>query len=87
MNTLTTVLLGILLIPLAVTVMRMLRGPGMADRFVALDMLTGIAVTAAAVTAVLTSRREFLDVGLGLAVFGFVGTVALAAFLGRKGEP
>ena len=87
MNTLTTVLLGILLIPLAVTVMRMLRGPGMADRFVALDMLTGIAVTAAALTAVLTSRREFLDVGLGLAVFGFVGTVALAAFLGRKGKP
>lgn len=87
MNTLTTVLLGILLIPLAVTVMRMLRGPGMADRFVALDMLTGIAVTAAALTAVLTSRREFLDVGLGLAVFGFVGTVALAAFLARKGEP
>jgi len=86
MNTLTTVLLVILLIPLAFTVLRMLRGPGMADRFVALDMLTGVAVTAAALTAVLTGRREFLDVGLGLAVFGFVGTVALAAFLARKGR-
>ena len=56
------------------------------DRFVALDMLTGIAVAAAALTAVLTGRREFLDVGLGLAVFGFVGTTALAAFLMRKGK-
>lgn len=86
MSTLATVLLVILLVPLAATVIRMLRGPGMADRFVALDMLTGIAVTAAALTAVLTSRQEFLAVGLGLAVFGFVGTVALAAFLGRKGD-
>jgi len=86
MSTLATVLLVILLVPLAATVIRMLRGPGIADRFVALDMLTGIAVTAAALTSVLTSRQEFLAVGLGLAVFGFVGTVALAAFLGRKGD-
>ncbi len=86
MSTLTLVLLATLLLPLAVTVARMLKGPGMADRFVALDMLTGIAVAAAALTAVLTGRREFLDVGLGLAVFGFVGTTALAAFLTRKGK-
>jgi multicomponent Na+:H+ antiporter subunit F len=86
MNTLAMVLLAVLLLPLAITVARMLGGPGMADRFVALDMLTGIAVAAGALTAVLTGRREFLDVGLGLAVFGFVGTIALAAFLARKGK-
>ncbi len=84
MNTLVVVLLAVLLLPLALTVARMLKGPGLADRFVALDMLTGIAVTAAALTGVLTGRREFLDVGLGLAVFGFVGTIALAVFLQRK---
>ncbi|KKB08139.1 cation transporter [Devosia chinhatensis] len=78
-------LLLVLCAPLVLTFLRMLRGPGIADRFVALDMLTGIAVAMAALTSVVTGRREFLDVAFGVAVFGFVGTCALAAFLERKG--
>lgn len=78
-------LLVFLAVPLAMTVARLLSGPGYADRFVALDMLTGIAVTMAALTSVLSGRREFLDVAFGLALFGFIGTCALAAFLERKG--
>lgn len=80
-----TILLVVLLIPLALTVVRMLIGPGYADRFVALDMLTGLAVAIGALLAIISGRREFLDVALGVAVFGFVGTCALAAFLERKG--
>ncbi|RUT28351.1 cation transporter [Arsenicitalea aurantiaca] len=84
----TTVAIGLvafLMIPLGMTVLRMIVGPGYADRFVALDMLTGLAVALGALTAVVTGRREFLDVAFGLAVFGFVATCALAAFLERKG--
>lgn len=80
------VLLVALMVPLAMTIMRMLKGPGYADRFVALDMLTGISVAIGALVAVTTRRREFLDVALGVAVFSFVGTCALAAFLERKGR-
>ncbi len=79
-------LLVALIAPLAMTIVRMLRGPTHADRFVALDMLTGLAVAAAALTMGATGRREFLDVGLGLAVFGFMGTCALAIFLEKKGR-
>ena len=32
----------------------------------------------------MTGRREFLDVGLGLALIAFVATIAFAAFLERK---
>lgn len=80
------VLLILIAVPLGMTLLRMLKGPDHADRFVALDMLTGVAVTTAALAMVVTGRREFMDVGLGLAVFGFVGTCALAAFLVRKGR-
>jgi len=79
-------LLVLLIVPLAMTIVRMLRGPTHADRFVALDMLTGLAVAAAALTMGATGRREFLDVGLGLAVFGFMGTCALAIFLEKRGR-
>ncbi len=74
-------LLVLMAVPLGMTFLRMLSGPRHADRFVALDMLTGLAVTSAALAAIVAGRREFMDVGLGLAIFGFVGTCALAAFL------
>lgn len=79
------ILLVALLVPLAMTIVRMLIGPAHADRFVALDMLTGISVSIGALVVVATGYREFLDVALGLAVFGFVGTCALAVFLERQG--
>ena len=78
-------LLVVLLVPLTMTLLRMLRGPSYADRFVALDMLTGLAVAMGALTMAATGRREFLDVALGLAICGFVGPCALAAFLEHKG--
>jgi multicomponent Na+:H+ antiporter subunit F len=84
-NAVSVGLLTLLAVPLIMTIVRLLSGPGYADRFVALDMLTGIAVAMAALTSVITRRREFLDVAFGLALFGFVGTCALAAFLERKG--
>lgn len=77
-------LLILMLVPLAMTLARLLRGPTQSDRFVALDMLTGLAVAMAALTMTATGRREFLDVGLGLAVFGFMGTCALAVFLTKR---
>ncbi|WP_062227582.1 monovalent cation/H+ antiporter complex subunit F [Aureimonas frigidaquae] len=77
-------LVALLAVPLAMTFWRMVRGPSLADRFVAVDMLTGIAVAIAALTASLTARREFLDVAIGIALMSFVATCAFAAFLERK---
>ena len=36
--------------------------------------------------AAMTGRREFLDVGFGLGLIGFVGTCAFAVFIMRKGK-
>ena len=83
-SSIAVVLLAILTLALAGAALRMILGPGYADRFIALDMLTGLAVAACALTAVTTGRREFLDVGLGLALIAFLATIAFAAFLERK---
>ena len=63
---------------------RMVRGPGYADRFVALDMLTAVVVSVAALTPRATGRGAFLDVGLGVALINFASTCAFAAFLERR---
>ena len=81
---LSTYLLVGLVLGLLLTGIRMVIEPGVADRFVALDMLTVLAIAITALTTLVTGRKEFLDIGLGLAVTGFVATVALAVFLERK---
>lgn len=79
-----TILIGLLAVPLALAAYRMIRGPGYADRFVALDMLTAVVVAIGALTALATGRGAFLDIGLGVALINFVSTCAFAAFLERK---
>jgi multicomponent Na+:H+ antiporter subunit F len=83
--TVATILMVVLALAVALAGYRMIKGPGYADRFVALDMLTAVAVAFAALTAMATGRGAFLDVGLGLALVNFVSTCAFATFLERKG--
>ena len=82
-----TVLIAVLALPLAFAAYRMIKGPGYADRFVALDMLTAVVVSLAALTSLATGRGAFLDVGLGVALINFVSTCAFATFLERKRGP
>jgi multicomponent Na+:H+ antiporter subunit F len=82
-----TVLIVVLAVPLALAAFRMIKGPGYADRFVALDMLTAVVVSIGALTAVATGRSAFLDIGLGAALINFVSTCAFATFLERKRGP
>ena len=83
-ETLNTVLVLLIIGAFALTALRLMKGPSYADRFVAIDMLTGLAVAACALTALTTGRSEFLDVAFALALITFVATAAFAAFLERK---
>ena len=84
LSLLASVLIAVLALSLALAAWRMLRGPGYADRFVALDMLTAVVVSIAALTSLATGRGAFLDVGLGVALINFVSTCAFTAFLERR---
>ena len=78
------VLIAVLAVSLALAAYRMLSGPGYADRFVALDMLTAVVVASSALTALATGRGAFLDVGLGAALINLVSTCAFGTFLERR---
>ena len=78
------VLIVVLALSLGLTAHRMIRGPGYTDRFVALDMLTAVVVSMAALTTLATGRAAFLDVGLGVALINFASTCAFATFLERR---
>ena len=79
-----SVIIAILALPLSLAAYRMIRGPGYADRLVALDMLTAVVVSLSALTAVVTGRPAFVDISLGVALINFASTCAFATFLERK---
>lgn len=67
----------------ALTGWRMLRGPGVADRAVGMDLLGLLAVAAAALMALSSGHLALLDIALGLGLVGFVGAIGVAAFIER----
>jgi multicomponent Na+:H+ antiporter subunit F len=62
---------------------RLARGPSLADRVVALDMMTVIIVAFCGLYAIFADEPAFLDVAIALALVGFLATVALARFAER----
>lgn len=64
--------------------LRMIRGPRLADRIVALDALLLMVVSGLAVQAALTGEDTFLDVMLVAALLAFVGTSMVANFIERR---
>jgi multisubunit Na+/H+ antiporter MnhF subunit len=67
----------------ALTVSRMLRGPGTADRAVALDLLGMIAVSGCGLLALAVGNIALLDIGLGLGLVGFISAIAVAGLMAR----
>jgi multicomponent Na+:H+ antiporter subunit F len=61
--------------------LRMIKGPTMADRVIALDTFTVISISLIVLIACLAGRVIFLDVGMVYAILSFIGVVAVARYI------
>jgi multicomponent Na+:H+ antiporter subunit F len=77
----TTLGLGLLTLALVLCLVRLARGPSLADRILALDTMTTLGAGYIAVIAVRTGIMLYLDIAIALALVGFLSTVALARYL------
>lgn len=68
------------------TFLRLLRGPTLLDRVVALDLLAFITVALIAVMAIDSGQRALIDVAITVALIAFIGTVVFARFLEEEGR-
>lgn len=80
-----TLVFGLLSLAMFLVFARLVRGPSLPDRVVALDLMATLAVGLIAVYAVAADQPVFLDVAVVLALMAFLGTVAFAHFI-EKGE-
>ena len=76
--------LPVLGLALLLTLVRLAKGPTIADRVVALDLLGTLGISVVAVVALATRTTVYLDVAIVLALLSFLGTVAFAAYLERS---
>ena len=80
------VVLPILSIAVVLALLRLLHGPKMPDRVVALDLMVTLGMGIIAVYAIATEKPVFLDVAAILALISFLGTTAFASYLQRRPE-
>jgi multicomponent Na+:H+ antiporter subunit F len=78
--------LAILMLALVMTAIRVIIGPTLADRVLALDQLVAIAIGFIAVIAVKTGFELYVDIALALALVGFLATAAFARYIFIRGR-
>lgn len=78
--------ISVIIIGLSILVifLRLVIGPSIEDRIVALDLLSANAIAFIAVYSIQKNTTTFLDVGIIVALLAFLGTVAFAYYLGRR---
>ncbi len=77
--------LGLLTVAFLLTIIRIVRGPTLPDRVLALDLLVAIGIAYIAVGAITTGYFLYLDIAISLGLIGFLATVAFARFILHRG--
>lgn len=80
-------MLGALGVSLVLVFARVGRGPSLADRVLALDLLTVIGLSILALFSLKYEQPAFLDVAILLGLVGFISSVAFAWVMERRRPP
>jgi multicomponent Na+:H+ antiporter subunit F len=84
MNIVLTIVFLVLGAALILALVRLVIGPTLPDRVVAIDLIAFVSIGFALVYAIATDKPDFLEVALVLGLVAFLATVALARFVERR---
>jgi multicomponent Na+:H+ antiporter subunit F len=82
----TTIALVLLSVALITTFVRLLRGPSLSDRVVALDTFTILAMGFIALRVIVTGQALFLEIAIALGLVAFIATVFFARLIETRGR-
>ncbi|MFC3196411.1 cation:proton antiporter [Parapedobacter deserti] len=80
------VIIPILGLSLLLVFIRLVKGPSIVDRVIALDLLISIGVSVIAVYSISTEKTTFIDIAMILALIAFLGTIAFSYYLEKRGR-
>jgi multicomponent Na+:H+ antiporter subunit F len=76
--------LSMMAVAIMLAAIRLIRGPSLPDRVVALDLISILAAGITAIYAIASGQAVFLDVATILALISFLGTVAFARYVEKQ---
>lgn len=74
-------LINVLLFCIVFILIRVVKGPSVADRIVAIDILGVLIIGICALLAIALDRSYYIDIGIAWGLQSFIGAMALAKFL------
>lgn len=81
----THIILPLLGAGLLITFCRVVLGPSLPDRVVALDLMATFIIAISAAYSIASGQPSYLDAAVVLALITFLGTVAFAYYLHKRG--
>jgi multicomponent Na+:H+ antiporter subunit F len=86
MTLIVNVIFAILGLAVLLAFIRLVIGPSLPDRVIALDLMAALVVAMICTYAIGNNQRVFLDVAIVLALVAFLGTIAFAQYIERRGH-
>ncbi|KKB82713.1 cation:proton antiporter [Devosia limi DSM 17137] len=87
MDLATSIALVMLGVALLLSVIRIVIGPTLPDRVLALDLLTVVALAFVGAIAIRTGLMLYLDIAIALSLLGFLATIAFARYIMTRPAP
>lgn len=79
------VIFPILTVSVILIFIRLFKGPEVVDRVIALDLIITVGTALITAYSIRSGQAIFLDVAMILALIAFLGTIAFAFYLDKKG--
>ncbi len=86
LDTVLIITFAALSISLVGGVIRLLKGPSLPDRVVALDLIAYIVIAFIAAYSIATGTADFIDAAIVVALIAFLGTTAFARYVHKAGH-
>jgi multicomponent Na+:H+ antiporter subunit F len=83
-ETVIIIAMSLLLAALVVGFVKLAKGPGVADRVMAFDLVTLTIVAIILVYSIHTQDNIYIDIPIVIALVAFIGTVAISTYLNEK---
>ncbi|MCW5943675.1 MAG: hypothetical protein KIS66_15695 [Fimbriimonadaceae bacterium] len=76
--------LGVLALAVLVAMVRLVKGPSLPDRVVAVDLVGMLAAGMIGVLSIYAGNGVYVDVAIVIALISFLATVAIARYIERR---
>ena len=84
LNIVLLITFGMLLLAFLLAFLRLLKGPKMSDRIVAMDLIASVTMAFILTYSILVKKEMYFDIVIVISLVSFIGTVAVSTYLKQK---